>query len=128
MSRKGKEIFFFKPFETITDEILDSYEDVTSDETLSQLLNETKVMTEDQFLAAQRGLVETMYKASSTYINELRTVQEDLRREIRELAQDELTSSQVSLIMSVILLIGVTLLAPVILMFNRNVAVMGEVR
>ena len=107
-------------------QVRQSYEDVSKDEHLSVMLNKTLKMTVEEYLKEQKGLVNTMYFALTKYVEELRSVQNDLRNDIRDVALDELATAQISLIMSVVLLGCIALLAPVILLFNRNVAVMGR--
>ena len=61
------------------------------------------------------------------FIDTLRTLQIDIRIDIKGVSVDELQESQTSLITSIALLVAIVFIAPIILVFNRNIAVMGQV-
>ena len=106
--------------------VLSGYQDVTEEQPFRQVLiaNGTPKADLD---AVQRMFVSNIFSDQKEYIDRLRVVQASIRKDIKDLAENELTSAQVSLITSIILLTCIAFLAPIILVFNRNIAVMGQV-
>ena len=106
--------------------VLSGYQDVTEEKPFRQVLiaNGTPKADLD---AVQRMFVSNIFSDQKEYIDRLRVVQVSIRKDIKDLAENELTNAQVSLITSIILLTCIAFLAPIILVFNRNIAVMGQV-
>ena len=105
-----------------------SYSDVTDEKNLRDVLRANGTNAEESLDESQTILMNEMYRSMDELVERFRKVQTDLREDIRSLAVEELEEAQVSLVVSIILLVAVSLLAPIILLFNRNVAVMGQVR